>query len=108
MNKSKTQIPLSWTEHMSVIMASDRKCILRGREKGARPKLCLIDEKSRYKIRLWKITKNITSLIDYRYITVTPAVQKLYNLPNSSYNKEIIGELIGVKLDVTYTEHTEK
>ena len=33
MHKNKTQ-PLSWTEHMGVIMTPDKKCIIRGKKIG--------------------------------------------------------------------------
>lgn len=88
-------------ETRGVIMTPDKKCILRGHDTYTM-KLHLLDEKSRLKLKMYKNTKGITDFIDKRFITVTDAVKKMYNLTNNKYNSEIMGELIGVKLKATY------
>lgn len=90
-------------ENCGVIMTQDKKCVLRG--KGTYNMcLCLIEEKSRFSIRKYRNVKNIEKYIDTRYIKVSDKVKELYNLDTDRYSKEKMGELISVKLKVTYSD----
>lgn len=82
-------------------MTPDRKCIVRGHSKYNMV-LCTVDEKSKFKIRYYRHYKNITDYTEYYKIRVTEEVKKLYNLDSNMYNKEKMGELIGVKVKAYY------
>ena len=90
-------------ENCGVIMTPDKKCVLRG--KGSYNMcLCLVEEKSRYSIRKYRNVKNIEKYIDTRWIKVSDKVKELYKLDSNRYNKDKMGELISVKLSVTYSD----
>ena len=90
-------------ENCGVIMTTDKKCVLRG--KGSYNMcLCLVEEKSRYSIRKYRNVKNIEKYIDTRWIKVSDKVKELYNLDTNRYDKDKMGELVSVKLKVTYSD----
>lgn len=90
-------------ENCGVIMTPDKKCVLRG--KGSYNMcLCLVEEKSRYSIRKYRNVKNIEKYIDTRWIKVSDKVKELYNLDTNKYDKDKMGELVSVKLKVTYSD----
>lgn len=90
-------------ENCGVIMTQDKKCILRGKD-TYNMCLCLIEEKSRFSIRKYRNVKNIEKNIDTRYLRVSDKVKEFYKLDSNSYNKDKMGELISVKLKVTYSD----
>ena len=93
----------TFKETCGVIMTPDKKCILRGKSRYGM-QLCLVDEKSRLKVHKWGITKGITNLVNTKYIRVSNNVKELYNIDGNKYDPAKMGELIAVKLNVTYSE----
>ena len=93
----------TFKETCGVIMTPDKKCILRGKSRYGM-QLCLVDEKSRLKVRKWSISKGITNFVDTKYIRVSNNAKELYNIAGNKYEPDKMGELIAVKLNVTYSE----
>lgn len=94
---------LLFSESKAVCMTEDKKCILRGRSKYNR-ELCLVGEKSRLAILTYRSKTNaeLYAPNDFYKIRLSEGVRKLYNVDTNIYDKNIIGKLIGVKVNTYY------
>lgn len=90
-----------WSESRGILMTEDKKCVLRGCDKYSQI-LTLVDEKTKYKIKQWRSSKNLERYVDFRRLLVSDKVKELYGLDNSCYNEEKVGKLISVKVEATY------
>lgn len=94
---------LLFSESKAVCMTEDKKCIMRGRGKYNR-KICLVDEKSKLGVLLYKSVHNVEcySQCGFYKIALSDGVKKLYNTESNVYDAKTIGKLIGVKINANY------
>lgn len=91
----------TWSESRGILMTEDKKCVLRGCDKYNQI-LTLVDEKTNYKIKQWRSSKNLERYVNSSRLLVSDKVKELYGLENKRYNEEKMGKLISVKLEATY------
>lgn len=82
----------------AVIMTEDKACILRGTAK-TQYELCLVDEKSKRKIREARGIKTAEQIAKHDYIKLSDKVAEFYGVDTRLYseNNEKLPKLIGVK-----------